>query len=244
MCKKYLNRFLSLIVSLVLVLSSFVYADNVVIGVAPGAADGRTISANTNTPYLQNQYTGPGTLPNSSTTGLSPIQGVSYATTNGQNYIDMNGLGYTGPTTNQSSSSPSANAMTISANAGRANAGVVANGALQSNRVSETSTADKGPTTAEAIMSPTANGSRLTSSDAYGPSFQTSYSTTTANTTDATNAPAALTNTSNAISTDTIVYSPNDYIQAIKPSISAPAAIVLNATTRQIYYSKCGLTKY
>ena len=244
MCKKYLNRFLSLIVSLVLVLSSFVYADNVVIGVAPGAADGRTISANTNTPYLQNQYTGPGTLPNSSTTGLSPIQGVSYATTNGQNYIDMNGLGYTGPTTNQSSSSPSANAMTISANAGRANAGVVANGALQSNRVSETSTADKGPTTAEAIMSPTANGSRLTSSDAYGPSFQTSYSTTTANTTDATNAPAALTNTSNAISTDTIVYSPNDYIQAIKPSISAPAAIVLNATTRQIYYSKGGLTKY
>ena len=242
MCKKYCKKFLSLIVSLTIILSSFVYADTVVIGVAPGAADGRTMSANTNTPYLQNQYTGPGTLPNSSITGLSPIQGVSYASTNGQNYIDMNGLGYTGPTT-QTTSSPSTNAMVTSANAGRVNAGVVANNALQSNRVSDSSTADKGPTTAEAITSPTASGGGITSSATYGPGFQTSNETA-AGTTDATNAPEANTNADNAILSDTIVYRPNDYIQAIKPSISAPAAIVLNATTRQIYFCKGGLDTF
>ena len=54
----------------------------------------------------------------------------------------------------------------------------------------------------------------------------------------------ANTSASNAVLSDTIIYRPNDYIQAIKPSISAPAAIVLNATTRQIYYSKGGLDKY
>ena len=244
MCKKYFKRFLSLIVSLILVLSSFAYADTVVIGVAPGAADGRTISANTNTPYLQNQYTGPGTLPNSAMTGLSPIQGVSYASTNGQNYIDMNGLGYTGPTT-QTTGSPSTNAMVTSANAGRVNAGVVANNALQGNRVTESSTANKGPTTAEAITSPSANGSRgVTSSDTFGPGYQNSNNQAATTTTNNNNAPPANTAATNAVLSDTIVYRPNDYIQAIKPSISAPAAIVLNATTRQIYYAKGGLDKY
>ena len=242
MCKKCYKKFLSLIVSLVIVLSNLVYADTVVIGVAPGAVDGRTMSANTNTPYLQNQYTGPGTLPNSSTTGLSPIQGVSYTTTNGQNYIDMNGLGYTGPTT-QTAISPSSSAVELSANAGRANAGIVDNGLLQNNnRISDSSTADKGPTTAQDISSPTANGRGLTSTDTYGPGFQSSSNETQAVT--ATNAPEANNSATNAVMTDTIIYRPNDYIQAIKPSISAPAAIVLNATTRQIYYSKGGLDKF
>ena len=242
MCKKCYKKFLSLIVSLVIVLSNLVYADTVVIGVAPGAVDGRTMSANTNTPYLQNQYTGPGTLPNSSTTGLSPIQGVSYTTTNGQNYIDMNGLGYTGPTT-QTAISPSSSAVELSANAGRANAGIVDNGLLQNNnRISDSSTADKGPTTAQDISSPTANGIGLTSTDTYGPGFQSSSNETQAVT--ATNAPEANNSATNAVMTDTIIYRPNDYIQAIKPSISAPAAIVLNATTRQIYYSKGGLDKF
>lgn len=241
MCKKYLKRFLSLIVSLIIVLSSFAYADTVVIGVAPGAADGRTMSANTNTPYLQNQYTGPGTLPNSSITGLSPIQGVSYANTNGQNYIDANGMGYASPTT-QTIGSPTTNAVTLSTNTGRANAGIVANGALQGSRISDTSTADKGPTTAADIVSPTANGGGLTSTDIYGPGFQNSNGA--AATTNTTNAPEANQSTNNSILSDTIIYRPNDYIQAIKPSISAPAAIVLNATTRQIYYSKGGLTTF
>lgn len=241
MCKKYLKRFLSLIVSLIIVLSSLAYADTVVIGVAPGAADGRTMSANTNTPYLQNQYTGPGTLPNSSITGLSPIQGVSYANTNGQNYIDANGMGYASPTT-QTIGSPTTNAVTLSTNTGRANAGIVANGALQGSRISDTSTADKGPTTAADIVSPTANGGGLTSTDTYGPGFQNSNGA--AATTNTTNAPEANQSTNNSILSDTIIYRPNDYIQAIKPSISAPAAIVLNATTRQIYYSKGGLTTF
>lgn len=241
MCKKCLKRFLSLIVSLIIVLSSLAYADTVVIGVAPGAADGRTMSANTNTPYLQNQYTGPGTLPNSSITGLSPIQGVSYANTNGQNYIDANGMGYASPTT-QTIGSPTTNAVTLSTNTGRANAGIVANGALQGSRISDTSTADKGPTTAADIVSPTANGGGLTSTDTYGPGFQNSNGA--AATTNTTNAPEANQSTNNSILSDTIIYRPNDYIQAIKPSISAPAAIVLNATTRQIYYSKGGLTTF
>ena len=96
--KKLVKKFLALFICLVIIISNFVYADTVYIGVAPGLIqDGRTMTSNTNTPYLQNLYTGPGNLPNSSVTGLTPIQGVSVDYSRGQAAIDSNGASYSGP---------------------------------------------------------------------------------------------------------------------------------------------------
>ena len=87
MYKKELKKVVALFTIFNLLFSTFTYADTVVIGSAPGTNDGRTMSANASTAYLQNQYTGPGLAPNSSLTGLTPIQGVNYQQSNGQNPV-------------------------------------------------------------------------------------------------------------------------------------------------------------
>ncbi len=316
-----MKRFLALFTSLVIALFNLTYADNVVLGIAPGLADGRTISSNTNTTYLQNLYTGPGSAPNSSVTGLTPIQvtnssnvgssaynNVSNTTytnnypynnvnttsytnnypyntvnTNTGAYANVNGYtngyvnGYTNAyaytntypntntypvnngyaynnvnantqnrvvdTNNVSDSGPTVTTITSPASNmqkvgyGLNNVGVITNNALMNNGRIETGTTteDRGPTTADPILNPTAHGGY--SSDAStGPGIN--------NSTETTELPSYETSAEDQarLNTDIIQYRTNDYIQAVKPSISAEVAIVVNATTRQIYYSKGGLT--
>ncbi|MBR1454394.1 MAG: hypothetical protein IJ593_07090 [Lachnospiraceae bacterium] len=228
-----LKKFLSLLVVSAIVLGNLAYADTVVIGVAPGTADGRTISANANTTYLQNQYTGPGTLPNSQSTGISPIQLNYNATTN---YADANGTSNTSPTT-RNLTSPTANHNVLSAN--YAGTGVVSNAATNVSRVTDTSTADKGPTVAADIAHPSAKGENsITSSNAIGPDGDSTVPNTA-------NIQEVQVNTTSApVTTALIAYHMNDYIQAVRPNISAEGAMVVNATTRQIYFGVNPLTKY
>lgn len=292
MYKKYMKKFLALFISLVIALFNLTYADNVVLGIAPGLVDGRTISANTNTTYLQNLYTGPGLAPNSSVTGLTPIQvtnNSSVETTNTYNnvnttaytnnypyntintntnaYTNVNGYtnGYTNTypvnngyaynngnvntqnrvmdTNNVSNSgptvttikSPASNMKTLANSS--TNVGVIANNALMNNgRIATgTTTEDRGPTTAEPIISPTEHGI-LTSNTDIGPGIN--------NSTETTELPSYETSAENraGLNINLIQYRTNDYIQAVKPSVSAEVALVVNATTRQIYFSKGGLT--
>ena len=341
MYKNIFKRFLALFISLVILLSNLIYADSVVIGVAPGLTDGRTMSANTNTTYLQNLYTGPGTAPNSSITGLTPIQGVnktftdtnttttvadsnlptytntnvsasSYPYSNVSTNVNTNNNAYAynnnpyaynnmytynnnayayntnGVNTNPyaynnynnayvyNNASSNAYAYNNTANAyaynntssnlstgtynsvdagptvtsisspasniqklenGIVNVGVITNNALTNNGrvVTGTTTDDRGPTTSDPITSPTAHGGLITDSST-GPAFDNTFTGETLPSYETSEADQT------RVQTDLIQYRTNDYIQAVKPSISAEVAIVVNATTRQIYYSKGGLT--
>ena len=248
MCRSFSKKVLSIAICLVLLATNFAYADTVVIGMAPGS-ESKTMNANATTTYLQNQFTGPGTLPNSSTTNMTPIQGVSYDYSVGQTLsnIDSNGAENKGPTVH-TITSPGANNTAISTVTSNSN--VITNGAI-SGRVQDSNTADAGPTVRE-ISAPTADGARFTSENT-GPGVNMggsqvaennpipSYSTQDNGqgiTVTQANDQAAVANYG------TIIYTVNNGIQAVKPSISAPAALVVNATTRQIYFSKGGLNPY
>ncbi|MBO6119768.1 MAG: hypothetical protein J6P02_04820 [Lachnospiraceae bacterium] len=252
MSKSFPTKALALTLSLTIVATSFAYADTVVVGVAPGT-ESRTMSANATTTYLQNQYTGPGLLPNSATTNYSPIQGVSYDYSVGQSLsnIDSNGAENKGPTTH-TITSPGANNALLNTVTGTTN--VITNGAT-SGRVSTTNTEDKGPTVHE-ISAPSADGEPLTS-DNSGPGANLnnntgantpipSYTTQTNQANQNTAPPAQTTNvdTFTASNNGAIIYTVNNGIQAIKPNIVAPGALVVNATTRQIYFSKGGLNPF
>lgn len=229
------KKFLSLLIVSAVILGNFAYADTVVIGVAPGTADGRTVSANANTTFLQNQYTGPGTLPNSQSTNITPIQSVNFNNSMA-NAADMNGISNTSPIT-RTISNPTANHNIISsANTG---ASVVSNSLTNSSRVDDASTADKGPTVAPEITHPSANGEGgITSSSSIGPDRDTTIPNTT-------ELPETQTVVNNVpVTTSLISYRMNDYIQAVRPSISASAAMVVNATTRQIYFGIDPLAQY
>ena len=165
MCKSFPKKFLSILMSLVLLLTTAIYADNVVIGVAPGIGD-KTQSLNATTTYLQNQYSGPGLRPNSSMTYDTPIQGVTLDEFTGNmvsSLANSTNTADAGPRVNNISS-PAANNSSIRNY--RQNAQVISNGALLSNVDSNTS--DMGPTVHE-ISSPVAGGVGLQSGDQNGP---------------------------------------------------------------------------
>lgn len=242
MCRSFPKKFLSILMSLVLLLTTAIYADNVVIGVAPGMGD-KTQSLNATTTYLQNQYSGPGLRPNSSMTYDTPIQGVTLdeftgnmvsSLANGTNTADA------GPRVNSISSPGAYNASIRNY---RQNAQVISNGALQSNV--QTNTADLGPTVHE-ILAPVAGGVGLESvgNETSGPGAA-NYQTNNV----AQNPMPAYNTTTNNVSTVTsdngvIIYTTNDFIQAVKPNIVAPGALIVNANTRQIYFSKGGLNPF
>ena len=245
MYKKLYKKFLSLLICLVVITSNLVKADTVIIGSAPGLNNGRTISANTNTSYLQNQFTGPGTLPNSSMTGITPIQGVSVDYSAGQQSVDANGIGYSGPNTT-TITSPGVHNQQLATTTG--NVGVISNGAGALGNASTTSTSDTGPTVAAEII-PVAGGQTLSSADGTGPGYSLNNPTAGGNAASSVPANTSQSTSQNTsqnavINSDVIIYKPNDFIQAVKPTIKAPAALVLNATTRQIYFSKGGLTQF
>ena len=246
MCKSFSKRVLSVSICFALLATTLVYADTVVVGVAPGN-EAKNMSANATTTYLQNQFTGPGTMPNSSVTNTTPIQGVSVDYSVGQalSNIDSNNAESKGPTTTNISS-PAANNAAMAALTSTAK--VITNGLNQ--RGADDRSSDSGPTVQE-ISGPTADTS-LTSSN-YGPGASSSYNTTTTTgkeipsyttkkTTQATTQQATTTYTTS--NTGAIIYTVNNNIQAVKPNIAAPAALVVNATTRQIYFSKGGLNPY
>ena len=246
MCKSFSKRVLSVSICFALLATTLVYADTVVVGVAPGN-EAKNMSANATTTYLQNQFTGPGTMPNSSVTNTTPIQGVSVDYSVGQalSNIDSNNAESKGPTTTNISS-PAANNAAMAALTSTAK--VITNGLNQ--RGADDRSSDSGPTVQE-ISGPTADTS-LTSSN-YGPGASSSYNTTTTTrneipsyttkkTTQTTTQQATTTYTTS--NTGAIIYTVNNNIQAVKPNITAPAALVVNATTRQIYFSKGGLNPY
>ncbi len=231
MLKKIMRRIIALTLVFTMSLFSFAYADTVVIGSAPGMADGRTMSANVNTSYLQNSFTGPGTVPNSSSTTLTPIQGVVYQQSYGQNPI-INGANDNAPTT-KILYAPSVHGTTTTSTdtlAGNTQYSLVSTG---------DSTSDSGPTVKNTNITPSSEKKNDYASSTNTPSATT---TPTANTTS--NVANTQQGTNQAVNTDTIIYSANDNIQAAKPSIDGSAAIIVNATTRQIYFSKGGFTTY
>lgn len=247
---------------LTVLLSSSAFADTVVIGAAPSSTD-KTVSQSANTTFLQNQYTGPGTLPSSSNNlGTSPLQSavVDYSSnTPATSKIDSNNVSYSGPKS-EYITSPAANNAMLTASTG--NVAVIANSANTKGSKAE-NTADEGPTFKE-VAAPAANGNHnFKTSDgvivngeynvAGGPTD--SYGTNVVNA-DGT-IPSYYTNngwqntqgsssgeTTGVTNTDIILYQVNSNIQAVKPNVSAPAALVVNATTRQIYYSKDGFGQY
>ena len=254
MCKSFSKKVLSISICFAMLATTLVYADTVVVGVAPGNQS-KSMNANATTTYLQNQFTGPGTMPNSSVTNATPIQGVSVDYSVGQalSNIDSNNTENKGPTVT-TILSPGAHQAELNSVTGASN--VITNGANLTGR--DERSEDKGPTFFE-ISSPTADNSF--SSENTGPGVATSgpsnYNNTSTsmgaeipsyttkknnNTYDAniSQASSAYTVTNN----NTIIYTVNNNIQAVKPNITAPAALVVNATTRQIYFSKGGLNPY
>ena len=244
MFKSFSKRVLSITISITLLLVNLVYADTVVIGVAPGT-ESRSMSANAATTYLQNQFTGPGTLPNSSVTNYSPIQGVSYDYSAGQSLagIDQYNAENKGPTT-KVITSPATHNQELAMVTGASN--VITNG-ITAGRIADSNTADSGPTAHE-IYAPSADPLSL-NSDNSGPGVATqgasipSYSTQVSG---AQVAPAQQQTVDTFVASNggMILYTVNDGIQAIKPSVTAPGALVVNATTRQIYFSKGGLNPF
>lgn len=248
MCKSFSKKFLSITICLVLLATNLAYADTVVVGMAPGS-ESKSMNANATTTYLQNQFTGPGLLPNSSTTNMTPIQGVSYDYSVGQalSNIDSNGAENKGPTV-KTITSPAAHNAELSTVSGNTN--VITNGATSGRVQDNTSTSDGGPTVHE-ISSPSADGMSLQSDNNTGPGVSQnnvgvanpvpSYSTQSGG--EGINATQQV-DTFAVTNNGTILYTVNNGIQAVKPSISAPAALVVNASTRQIYFSKGGLDPY
>ncbi|MBR4315128.1 MAG: hypothetical protein IKP66_09490 [Lachnospiraceae bacterium] len=249
MFKSLSKRVLSIVVCLALLLTNLVYADTVVVGVAPGTGTKNMSSSAASTTYLQNQFTGPGLLPNSSTTNYSPIQGVSYDYSVGQNLsnVDQNGAENKGPTV-KTITSPAAHNIELSTVTGSTN--VITNGLVLN--YTDDRSADKGPTFHE-IASPTSNNEMLSSENANSgpgavnnnpqqPAAIPSYTTQRNQTTNATQ--AAQVDMFSAANNGVIIYTVNNGIQAVKPNITAPGALVVNATTRQIYFSKGGLNAF
>ncbi len=242
MCKSSPRKFLSILLSIVMLLTTIVYADNVVIGVAPNSM-GKTQNLNATTTYLQNQYSGPGLLPNSSITYNTPIQGVNIDQSTGNVVTSLSyssNTSDTGPKTT-TITSPADNNVAISNR--RQNAQVITNG-LINNSVQTANTSDSGPTVYE-ISAPSADGSGVTSDGVYGPGVE-NYETNQ-NATQRNPVPSYTTNTINVsqnVNTGVIIYTTNDNIRAVRPNIVAPGALIVNANTRQIYYSKGGLNSF
>ena len=250
MFKSLSKRIFSIVVCLALLLTNLVYADTVVVGVAPGTGS-KNMSANAAaTTYLQNQFSGPGLLPNSSTTNYSPIQGVSYDYSVGQQLsnVDQNGAENKGPTV-KTITSPAAHNQELATVTG--NSKVITNGLVLN--YNDDRSADIGPTVHE-ISSPTSHRESLISENANSgpgavnnnsqqPAAIPSY--TTQNNNQATTVTqAAQVDTFAASNNGVIIYTVNNGIQAVKPSIAAPGALVVNATTRQIYFSRGGLNPF
>lgn len=244
MFKSFSKKVLSITISITLLLVNLVYADTVVVGVAPGT-ESRSMSANAATTYLQNQFTGPGTLPNSSVTNYSPIQGVSYDYSAGQSLagIDQYNAENKGPTT-KVITSPATHNQELAMVTGASN--VITNG-ITAGRIADSNTADSGPTVQE-IYAPSADPLSL-NSDNSGPGVATQGASIPSYSTQASGAQVApaqqqTVDTFVASNGGMILYTVNDGIQAIKPSVTAPGALVVNATTRQIYFSKGGLNPF
>ena len=240
MYKSFSKRALSIIMSIVLFSTTVVYADNVVIGTAPGMGD-KTQSINATTTYLQNQYSGPGLKPNSSITFDTPIQGVTVDSFTGNTVSSLansNNTSDTGPKTTNITSPAQNNSNLKNI---RQNAQIISNGALSSSV--NTSTSDGGPTVHE-ISAPVADGVGLTSDGAVNGPGVASYDTQNK---PQDPVPSYNTNTNNVTQnadTGVIIYTTNDYTRAVRPNIVAPAALIVNANTRQIYYSKGGLNQF
>lgn len=248
MYKSFPKKFLSIMMCLMLLLSSVTYADNVVVGMAPGSSisGNKTMTQNAGTTYLQNQYSGPGLLPNSSITYNTPIQGVNYGQTSAQvSSMAGSGTSDTGPKITYISSPAAHNKELASTHQ---NAAVISNGAYYTGM--DTNTSDTGPTTYE-ITSPVAGGEELVSNNAYvasGPGASaSSHQTNTGHNdyvpeyvTGNNNVSQFTTNVNNGV----VIYTVNNNIRAVFPNITAPAALVVNASTRQIYYSKGGLNPF
>lgn len=240
MRKSFPKKILSIAMSMALLSTTIAYADNVIVGAAPSSMD-KTQSLNASTTYLQNQYSGPGLLPNSSITYNTPIQGIGIDQSTGS----VSSLSYSTNTTDSGPkttniSSPANHNSSISAQ--RQGAQVITNGLVNYN-VQNSNTSDTGPTVHE-IAAPSAEGG-ITSQGVYGPGIA-SYETNQ-NDRPQDPIPSYSTNTTNVtqnVNTGVIIYTTNDHIRAVKPNIVAPAALIVNANTRQIYYSKGGLNPF
>ena len=223
-----IRRVFSLILVIILSTTSLTYADTVVIGSAPTSyGTDKVISSNAaGTTFLQNSTNGPGMAPSSAYLyGQSPIQGVyDTASSAPTTQVDSNNTANAGPTT-KNISSPASNISALSGSTSR----VITNG--MNLNYSNESTADKGPTAVD-ILSPGASGPIMSNSTNTNTNIVPSYDSGGTGYVD--------TGTNTVQNTNTIIYQVNNNIGATKPAVKSEAALVVNATTRQIYYSKNG----
>ena len=247
MFKSFSKKVLLILICLILLANNLVYADTVVVGVAPGNGT-KNIDSNATTTYLQNQYNGPGIMPSSAMTNYSPMQGVSvdYSVGKQLSAIDSNNTSDGGPTV-KNISSPAAHNKMLSESTGNVN--VISNG-FGANGTGTDSTSDTGPTVRE-IKAPVADGEVLYSDGAGPGNSQVGGAPTSIpsyNTNSEYNNVPQTKNSASSNATlaynDVVIYTVNNNIQAVKPSVSAAGALVVNASTRQIYFSKGGLDAF
>ena len=228
------KKILSLLLVMLILVSTLNYADTVVIGSAPTSyGTNKTISSNASgTTFLQNNANGPGLTPSSAVSnGQSPIQGVyDTASSTPTAQVDSNNVSTSGPTT-KTISSPAANNAVLASN----QSNVITNGMQL--KTGDDSASDTGPTSVD-IVAPSANGPIY--SDSNVNTTITNNNSVPAYTTGGSSSGT----TAASSATNTIIYQVNNTIQAAKPVVSSEAALVVNATTRQIYYSKNGFNAY
>lgn len=251
------KKILSLILCFSLLVTGSTYADTVIIGSAPSNSDKAVTQNASNTSFIQNQYSGPGLLPSSSNNlGSSPLMSsVSYDNSVGQksSNVDDHGVANAGPTS-RTTGSPSAKVSTDVSSSNQS--AVITNGMAEKGTPAE-NTSDTGPVSHE-VSAPSANGRPGINNptgvimggeyvEGSGPAGGTSPESKNvpSYTTNNNNYPttAGTTNASNFAAAGVIKYDAVN-INAAKPSISAASAVVLNASTRQIYFSKDGFGAY
>lgn len=247
MLKKMFKKFLSLSICFSVIISSFVYADTVIIGAAP--TTNKTVSNNVAAgSYITNQYTGPGNAPTSATNyGTSPIQ-VNYSAGQKAASIDANGVGTNGPVTT-SISAPTANK-----NLNTSQSAIIMSGGATTTTTQQgvkgVNVADGGPTSVE-VSGPTAPATQggLVSINGSGPLVNNSGkiegNVYNADVNVSQYPSNGTTNqVTSAMNNDTIIYQSLANITTKAPTIKSPAAIVVNATSRKVYYAKGGFTTY
>lgn len=243
-----IKKILSLTVCFVLLTNTLAYADTVIIGAAPTSNDKAIVqNASNNSTFLQNQYTGPGTMPSSSNNlGTSPLMaGISYDNSVGQQaaMIDANGVSNNKPVASSDKKSTAAAGLS-----GPQSTGVIYNNAVTTGGTSSTS--DNGPVSKES-SGPSGSSSNNSGTSAVigadgsyisgsGPAAG-NPTAPSASKTVVSNVPTNSGQTN--ISTGTIKYEAIE-VEGKKPTISAPAGLVVNASTRQIYFSKGGFGSY
>ncbi len=260
------NKIISLTIIFVLCFNNILYADTVVLSSAPnngGTVNNGVVGSSVMVGTQNNIYNGPAAVPSNGTV----LSGWATVNTNNNTYStkpNVTSSNYVGPTV-QNVASPKANDVFLASNTskiiGNGNPNTPGEGVSYSapttrdlyspsseytanNNNNNTYGPNQNNTTTGAT-NPTAGGTVTTVGGVTGRQYpvtstqQTGQSQQTQQT-QQTQQQVVSSGVSNA--NQAIAYTLNDVFTAAKPSISAPSAILVNATNREIYFHKNGLT--